>query len=273
MVAMPCPKKHPKTGIYQFRRAVPKDLREKLGWEIKCSLGTSVPAEAKLLYAAELEKSDTLFEQTRSGFTLSDKNAQALAGKWLTEALEADLQVRESGEPDDEQVAYDEDYGPYEHHMDAMESAHRIGILDPVVGKEVDSLIRQEGIPVLKGNDEYKRLQEHVFWAKSSYYRVLTRRAKGDWLPVTELDRYPEYDAVRSPRITPRRRKAASKGDGLSDVYEAYKLERKPSAKATAEFDKSIRRFIELHGDVPAITIDKPSVRCPSSYKLGQSAA
>ena len=50
--------KHPKTGTYYFRRAVPADLRYKLGWEVKGSPDPTSPAEAKRLLVAEPEKSE-----------------------------------------------------------------------------------------------------------------------------------------------------------------------------------------------------------------------
>ena len=67
MVAMPGLWKHPRTGIWYFRRAVPADLRGTLGREIKVSLHTRSPSEAKRCFSAELEKSETLFERARSG--------------------------------------------------------------------------------------------------------------------------------------------------------------------------------------------------------------
>jgi hypothetical protein len=49
VLAMSRPVKHPKTGIYYFRKAVPEDLRALVGKrEEKISLGTKNPAEAKL---------------------------------------------------------------------------------------------------------------------------------------------------------------------------------------------------------------------------------
>jgi hypothetical protein len=53
------PWKHPKSGVYWLRRAVPADLRRLVGkCEVKQTLGTKDPAEAKWLHAkalAELE--------------------------------------------------------------------------------------------------------------------------------------------------------------------------------------------------------------------------
>ena len=259
---MPSPWKHPKTGIYYFRRAVPNDIKDRLGWEIKVSLGTSSCTEAKRLYAAELAKSDISFDQARSGFTLSDKNAKALAGKWLAQALEADEKVRDTGEPDPEKATYNEDYGPYEHHLDAMEAAHQGEKLESVVFEEVNKLIQSEGLPVPKGSEGYHRLVKHVFWAKVKYYQVLTSRAEGDWSPIEGLEQFPDYvSPLIKRKPVSKKPKSSSKGDGLLDIYEAYKAEKDPSAKTLAEFDKSIRRFIEIHGDVQAVVINKPMVR------------
>jgi hypothetical protein len=58
-LAMSRPWKHPKSGVYWLRRAVPADLRRLVGKrEEKQTLGTKDPAEAKWLHAkalAELE--------------------------------------------------------------------------------------------------------------------------------------------------------------------------------------------------------------------------
>jgi hypothetical protein len=56
-MAQPWP--HPKTGVFWFRRAVPKDLRTPVGKrEELVSLATKDPAEARVRYAkvsAEVE--------------------------------------------------------------------------------------------------------------------------------------------------------------------------------------------------------------------------
>ena len=52
VLAMSRPFKHPKTGIYYFRKAVPDDLRAIIGKrEEKRSLQTKNPADAKVAYA------------------------------------------------------------------------------------------------------------------------------------------------------------------------------------------------------------------------------
>ena len=63
MVWMANPWKHPKTGIYWLRRAVPEALRSRFGWELKKSLGTRDPAEARRLFAIEYTKAEQEFRK------------------------------------------------------------------------------------------------------------------------------------------------------------------------------------------------------------------
>ncbi len=88
MVAVPSPWKHPKTGVYYFRRAVPAGLREALGWEVKLSLGTKDPKEAKRLFAEALQRSEETFEQAQNPIRLSEKQIKVLGRRGR---LDADL--------------------------------------------------------------------------------------------------------------------------------------------------------------------------------------
>jgi len=78
MVAIASPYKHPKTGVFYFRRAVPKDLRPVLGWEIKRSLRTRDPLKAKQLFVHELQQSELLISSVRAtGKKPQDGSVQA----------------------------------------------------------------------------------------------------------------------------------------------------------------------------------------------------
>jgi hypothetical protein len=62
-----CLTRHKDTGIYYFRRAVPKDLRKEIGLsEIKFSLDTSDPKRAKELVGLHLPRVSAQFEQARA---------------------------------------------------------------------------------------------------------------------------------------------------------------------------------------------------------------
>ncbi|MEC7029665.1 MAG: DUF6538 domain-containing protein, partial [Pseudomonadota bacterium] len=99
MVAMATPWRHPKTGVYYLRKSVPEDVRNIIGKrEIKVSLGTKNPKEAKQLFLTELSVAESLINNARSGQVyVSSKQASAYAGVWLKRALDEDEANREQG--------------------------------------------------------------------------------------------------------------------------------------------------------------------------------
>jgi hypothetical protein len=74
------PWKHPKTGIYYLRRAVPADLLACIGkCEEKISLGTKDPVRAKSLHARALLELDERWTNLRAGpKLLSEREAHEL---------------------------------------------------------------------------------------------------------------------------------------------------------------------------------------------------
>ena len=65
-LVMARPWKHPKTGVYWLRKAVPKELRAIVGkLDEKKTLGTKEPAEAKRLHASALADLEAQWAQLR----------------------------------------------------------------------------------------------------------------------------------------------------------------------------------------------------------------
>ena len=63
-LTMARPWKHPKTGIYWLRKRVPDALRATIGRrEVRQSLGTRDPAEAKLRHAQALVALETQWQK------------------------------------------------------------------------------------------------------------------------------------------------------------------------------------------------------------------
>ena len=56
VLRMSRPWKHPDSDVYYFRKAVPDDLREEIGWEVKRSLKTKDPAEARRRHTDEADR-------------------------------------------------------------------------------------------------------------------------------------------------------------------------------------------------------------------------
>jgi hypothetical protein len=88
-LAMSRPWKHPKTGIYQLRKAAPKELRELVGKrEEKVSLETRDPVEAKQRFAKALAELEARWANLRTGpKSLTELEAHQLAivahDRWL----------------------------------------------------------------------------------------------------------------------------------------------------------------------------------------------
>jgi hypothetical protein len=85
------PQKHPKTGIYWFRKVVPAKLRSLVGKrEVKQSLRTRDPAEAKRLHLEALARLETRWANLQTGpKCLSEREAHMLAepiyNQWIAQ--------------------------------------------------------------------------------------------------------------------------------------------------------------------------------------------
>jgi hypothetical protein len=83
------PYRHPKTGIYWFRKVVPDDIRALVGkTEEKFTLGTRDSAEARLKHAEALAKIEAQWAAFRQGpRVLSEREAhekaQVIHDRWL----------------------------------------------------------------------------------------------------------------------------------------------------------------------------------------------
>ena len=63
-----------------------------------------------------------------------------------------------------------------------------------------------------------------------------------------------------SDEIAGRRRASDEGGDSLSEVYARWKAERRPGPKLTDEWDKALRRFQELHGNLAVNDVTRRQV-------------
>ena len=90
VLAMSRPFKHPRTGVYWFRRRVPTDLVERVGRkEVTRSLGTRDATEAKQRYAEVLSEYEVQWTNLRAGpRALTEREAHAVATRifrnWLS---------------------------------------------------------------------------------------------------------------------------------------------------------------------------------------------
>lgn len=121
------PHKHPKTGVYWFRKAVPKDLRGVVGKreEVR-TLRTKDPVEARTAHAKVAAEVDKHWRALRSpAETLTNKQVVALAGIFYRE-----LTTELSDEPGTPTI--------WEHWLRIERQARDAGKLEQWLGPAVD---------------------------------------------------------------------------------------------------------------------------------------
>src|SRR5690349_21443640 len=134
---MPQPFKHPKTGVYWFRKVIPPKLREAIGkTEWRETLGTKNPIEAKAKYLDVAAKVEALLAQARDGsVSLTHQQQVALVGDWYRRELEA--REAEPGDPDHHDIE-----------VSLMGDAEEGGRLYEAIAPDLDALLRAQGLRV-----------------------------------------------------------------------------------------------------------------------------
>jgi integrase len=95
---MSSPWRHPRTGVWYFRRSIPARLRPFLtdwGWEFKRTLDTADPAEAKRRWHIEAARCEALFEE--AGVRLARANGEPLAAEEMQAAGRAWFRAKLDG--------------------------------------------------------------------------------------------------------------------------------------------------------------------------------
>jgi integrase len=183
------PYKHPKTGVYYFRKAVPDDLRAIIGKrEEKVSLGTKVPAEAKIAHAKIAAEVENRWKALRSKpEPLTHRQIVALAGDMYRELV--NHMTEEPGEP-----------GIWDTVLQHIARLRELGREAEWFGPAADKLLQEKGI----STDEYsrERLIAELVKADHQAAEYLKLKAEGDYRPDPNADRFPEWQPTK-PSGTP----------------------------------------------------------------------
>jgi hypothetical protein len=262
---MPQPFKHPKTGVYWYRKTVPERLRSTVGKrEIKFSLGTKDPREAKLRYPEAAARADQILQQATQGkVRLTHQQVLALAAEWYRRELEA-----KGADPGDAELLSIQSGILIDLYDDNLEGAYReaeewigeaatatpprqkykdLGFLQEV-RPEVDALLAREGL--VGDQDSLERLSEQVFFNKIRLLNALRRRALGDYREDGLLTRLPKWDrreAQKKPMAT----------TTLTSLFEAWAAERQPPERTLYEWQRIIGRLAEHLGHEDAERVTK----------------
>jgi integrase len=202
--------KHPQSGIFYFRQAVPEERRPAVGKrEIKFSLHTTDPKEAKLRYPDALARANEILQRAVGGQRhLSHREVLALAGEWYRRELMR--REDEPGRPEDLQAgawaledlyhrSLTEAYRRYEYQrsqgVQCEEPRRKFKgkKFVPVVQREVDELLRAEGLSL--DANSYERLAEQIFYNEIRLSYALMSRAEGDYSPDEWLKKVPIWQS------------------------------------------------------------------------------
>ena len=245
------PTKHPKTGVYRLRKAVPPSLRGIVGKrELIVSLRTKDPAIARKLAPEALRGIEAQLEKARAaslpGCALTFREIAALCGVWYRREV-AEFED-DPGDPAGWEAADDA-------LLDKLPADRETGEpLDFQPG--ADDLAEAQGFLAGQGvaadADSLRRFAVELFHTKRKAAGTLRRRAEGDYSPDPTLAAFPSE---------PVRREAKPAGPPpltAEALLEAWAAERLPSAATRKKYGTSLRLFSRIVGfdDLRRVTAD-----------------
>lgn len=251
VLAMSRPTKHPKTGVYQFRKAVPERLRPILGkTEVKRSLGTKDPQEAKRRHAevsarieaewSDLERLERL--KGESAKPIPHREIVALAGVVYRQWRE--MMADEPGEPD-----------VWQHVIRLNGEAAEAGKLEEWFGPAVDRLLADHHLKIDEASRT--RLLTEVAKAHTEAAEALQRQAEGDYRPDPVEARFPPLGLSNEARDKPAAKPVGKVG--LTELLEGWWIEAKATGRTISTYE-SYRSTIEKlkgflgHDDASRVT-------------------
>ena len=266
------PFKHPQSGVFYFRRRVPEDLRPALGREYKRSLQTRDANEAKGKHAAEWIKSEEAFALARAQLSgaeiLSAKDVQQLAARWFhreLDELEQSGKFRKALVPGDA-VELETPFG-FEQHQEWLSIREALDEGDEtdwraVIQPHMLRALKAENIPApAKDSPALDSLtsafKEHLLKLSD----IAKRRDEGDWSATADV-------LSKAPISAEKRRADQIHSKGILEVFEAYSTakllddgDNRSTRKTLDEFRSSIRRLVELYGDLAVQAVTRSIVQ------------
>ena len=194
VLCMSRPLKHPKTGVYYFRRVVPEALRAVVGKrEVRVSLKTKDPREASSRHPAVAAKVVAQWDALREGpKPISLKEAVALAGEAYR-----DFQVLED-DPGEAalwrrvlQDNKDAQAGNFGLRLTIGEKGRKREAMEYRFGKLADHYLAKRG--VLTDAEGRWKFINALAGALDDAAAKLTRNAEADYSPDPAASRYPSW--------------------------------------------------------------------------------
>jgi integrase len=236
------PHKHPKTGVFWFRKAVPKALQAVVGkLEELRSLRTKDPVKAHASIAAEVEAH---WKALRSpAQVLTNREVTALAGTYYSK-----LTYQLSDEPGSVTV--------WDHWLRLDQEVREAGKLEQWWGSTVDDLLRKRGLHV--DLTSRARLLDAISSAVRQAGEHLKKNAAGDYSPDPAASRFPEWKPKGAPQALPTTSGKTSLTGILADWWkEAQATGRKPSTYES--YSNTVDGFVAFlgHDDATQVTPER----------------
>jgi len=256
MGTMATPWKHPTSGYYYIRRAVPKDLQGTLGGIYKKTLKTRDPHIAKALFVAAWVESEAVFSAARAGIQgqsdLTPRDIQQLASRWFTKELQS-LEAAQDFER--YLLPAGDDDGPLTlgAHLDSA------NVPFGLVEGAITETLKAYGI---RAEDPQTELYGQLYDAFSVYLLKLSglalRRYEGDWVSAAKV--LPEEPLTVEKPIS-------IDVMHLAELFKKFKADKlasegsnRTALKTADEYGAVVTKFIELFGDLPVNQISRQTI-------------
>jgi len=255
--------KHPRLHIrknsrnYYFRAKVPIDLQEHYGKrEIAYSLRTSDPKKALEKVRIESVKFDQECAEARRKLSatkvdkLSATEIERLAAIAYYDELKEDEEKRTTGMSDKERNAYNKLLQTLD-----FEFRERIAHGDTKSIEEyAEKFLTDQGISMDKTSEGFKLFEMKLLESLGKAHQDMRERLQGQVIPTPmkppRLTTVTAHNHGDSPTIT-----------GIHQMWAKEHLAGGGPDKTVSDFATHVRRFVELHGDLPVSQINKAHVR------------
>lgn len=254
MAAMTNLQKHPKSGVYRFRRAVPQELRLILGKsEIVETLRTKDVNEAKQKAKEVGLRIDGLFQAARDRrIGISQAEADTLIAAWKNDELKKDEETRFSAPTLDLTVpqataSINEFTELCLKHESLKTAQDRLDFR--IIEAPLFDLLTKAGRFIDRQSAGYQIVAGMMLKAAREVVEEQMRRDQGDWTPSPSI-------SLPTSTVSTRQYVVGSTPKPISAILEEWVAERKPPAKTESDWRTAIRRFIEVVGqdiDVQAV--------------------
>jgi hypothetical protein len=243
--------------------------------EVKFSLHTTDPKEAKLRYSDAAARANEILQRATGGQRhLTHKQVLALAGEWYRREL--GRREDEPGRADDLQAGA---WALEELYNESLTEAYRryedqrsrgIQCTEPTrkfknrkflrtVQPDVDELLRTEGLSL--DTDSYERLAEQIFYNEIRLSYALMNRAEGNYSPDAWLEQIPSWqhpaEQAGTGRLGDSPKGNPGRGTSWGSVLDAWAAEPGRRERTIYEWRRVIRRLVEHLGHDDAERVNK----------------